>query len=121
MERAAIRESDKDAGIYWASREAGRTAQRPVRVEIDPAAWVAFKRRTERLGTTVGENLERLATDTLAHDVITMQDPIDRERRELFVRIAIEDDAWLELRRLARAAGCTIARYLGLIVERTTR
>ena len=31
--------------------------------------------------------------DTLAHDVITMQDPIDRERRELFVRIAIDDVA----------------------------
>ncbi len=123
MERAAIREADKDAGLYWASREAARTAQRTARIAVDPVAWEKFKRRAERQGTTVGELLERLAppTDATAHDAIATPKPIDGGRRVLFVRIAIDDDAWLELRHLARAAGCTIARYLGLIVERTTR
>jgi hypothetical protein len=118
MQRAAVREADKDAGIYWTMREAGRAAQRPVRVEVDPHAWEAFKHRAERVGTTVGEHLGRLATEALRRDVIGP--PVDdgRARRTLFVRIAIDDDHWTELRHLTRSNGWTIGRYLGTLAER---
>lgn len=120
MERATAREADKDAGIYWASREAGRTAQRPVRIEVDTAAWEAFKRRATPAGTTVGEHLGRLAAEAAMHSTIETPDRTDGKRRVLFVRIAIDDDAWLEFRHRTHAAGRTTAQHLGALAKRNT-
>ena len=49
-----------------------------------------------------------------------MQDRTDGKRRVLFVRIAIDDDAWLEFRHRTHAAGWTTARRLGALAKRST-
>ncbi len=121
MQRAAGREADKDAGVYWTMREAGRAAQRPVRVEADPEAWEAFKRRAERAGTTVGEHLGRLAAHAASLGMIDPPVDDERLRRTLFVRIAIDDAHWTDLRHHARSNGWTIGRYLGTLAEREAR
>ncbi len=108
----------KDAAIYWTMREAVRAAQRPVRVEVDPPAWEAFKRRAERAGTTVDEHLGRLAAHEASRSMIDPPVHDGRVRRTLFVRIAIDDATWTELRHLVRSTGGTIARYLGALAER---
>ena len=118
MQRAAVRETDKNAGIYWTRREARRASQRPVRVEVDPRVWETFKHRAERAGTTVGEHLGRLAAEAASRGGIVLPADNDRSRRVLFVRIAIDDADWTEFRHRAQTAGWTIGRSLGALAER---
>jgi hypothetical protein len=117
MARADTREADQDAGIYWQIREGRRVSQRPVRVEVAPYAWEAFKHQAERAGTTVGERLGRLAADAARREFPDSPTNNERARRLLFVRIAINNDDWIEVRHRTRCAGRTIARYLGAIIE----
>ncbi len=118
MQRSAVRETDKQSRIYWTRREAGRISQRPVRVEVDPHAWETFKRHAERAGTTVGEHLGRLATESASKSPLPAGTENDRGRRMLFVRIAIDDADWTELPHRTQQAGWTIARHLGALAER---
>ncbi len=117
MQRAAARGADRDAGTYWTRREARRASQRPVRVEVDPHAWEAFKHRAERARTTVGEHLGRLAAEAALRGPIALPSDTDRARRVLFVRIAIDDDHWTEFRHRTQSASWTIARHLGALAE----
>ena len=84
------------------------------------AAWEAFKRRAKPAGTTVSEHLGRLAAEAAIHTTIETPDRTDGKRRVLFVRIAIDDDAWLEFRHRTHAAGWTTARRLGALAKRNT-
>ena len=117
MQRAAARDADRDAGIYWTRREAGRISQRPVRVEVDTHAWETFKLHAERAGTTVGEHLGRLAAESASRSPLPACAENDRWRRVLFVRIAIDDADWTEFRHRTQKAGWTIARCLGTLAE----
>lgn len=102
---------------------------RPVRVEVDDGAWATLRRESLRTGTTLMWRLGHLVCcelTALAEGEVLGRpssrrrrsqgegDPVPRRR---FIRIAIEDDAWLNFRTAALDLGISASRYLGELVE----
>jgi hypothetical protein len=88
LDRSALRRAELDGGTYWPSREAGRRSQRPVRIDVEPAAWERFKNQATRTGTTVGEALGRLPADPSALSRVLGHAPVTGTRRVMSRRCA---------------------------------
>lgn len=116
MRRRQADRAEIEAGTYWARREAGRVSQRPVRVEVDPEAWQRFKTKSAAAGTTVGELLGAIAAEVVESPPPPPDD--GSERRTVFLRIAITDEAWARFAHNSRVGTGTVARRLGALVER---
>ncbi|MGD9753796.1 MAG: hypothetical protein AB7W59_22595 [Acidimicrobiia bacterium] len=119
MERRSLYQTERAAGTHWQRRDAGRASKRPARVEVDPDAWERFKAKAAAAGTTAGERLGHLATEPSG--TRSAAKPTTAARRTLFLRIAIEDDAWQHFAQSGDDEGTTAARRLGQLVEHDAR
>ena len=119
MERRSLYQTEQAAGTHWQRRDAGRASKRPVRGEVDTDGWKRFKVKTAATGTTAGERLGQLATEPSG--IRPAAKRTTAARRTLFLRIAIEDDAWQHFAQSGDDEGTTAARRLGQLVEHDTR
>jgi hypothetical protein len=109
-------------------RTDSRPHNRPIRVEVDPSAWAALK--LEAVGRR--RSMPRLLGELVRRDLaLATGGPSDRARDEprwhrtgegrrarQYARIDVDDEMWKALRVVALAEGLTVARRLGIAVER---
>ena len=119
---------------YWRDRDARRAATRPIHVEVNSGVWQRTKLEALRRGTTLGEAVGDLVRaevksdgQTLGHDLgevsLVRSDRGDQpgtgRRACVFARVAVEDEVWTEFKILAAERRLTVARAVGLLVERS--
>ncbi len=115
-------ERQRRAGTYWSIREARRSSRRPARLRVDDDSWQILRRQADTEGTTLGELLGELLHREATRIVgggqpLTVTD--DRPKvQERFIRIAIDDAAWEELKHAARAAGASITSYNSEVITK---
>ena len=114
------------AGTYWSERDKRRKAQQPTHVEVERHAWRAVRAAASRRGRSVGHEVGRLVVAEVARP--SSRSPValdggrrDREsgrRAQVFARLVVAKPTWHEFRALALGRGVTVARYVGVLVER---
>lgn len=111
----------RDAGTYWQHREAGRSSQRPARIQCSDEIWAQVKDQALRRGVTVGEYVGHLvATEAarLRRGGKPLEPAAEPAARTRYLRIASPAPDWIELK---SAAGVGVSRYLGVLVEAEVR
>ena len=135
VKRRAEVATAKHDRTYWRDRDARRTATPPIHVEVDPNAWRRVKLDTLRQGSTLGEVVGELVHvevgaggQTIGEDFGEVSPvrpdpghPVPGRRASVFARIAIEDEVWLQFKTLTVERSLTVARAVGLLVERSAR
>jgi hypothetical protein len=141
----------KNEGTYWRERDGRRTARQPAHVLVKPAAWEAMKREAQLRRTTVGELVGQWIRDLTSDPSQTEDGKVSgkglgtltrlpmRDGKvsggltrlpnprgnvtldHLVVRLAISSHDWASAKVHASILGVTIARYVGLAVERNVR
>lgn len=133
VKRRAEVATAKHDRTYWRDRDARRTATRPIHVEVDPEAWQCTKLDTLRQGSTLGEVVGELVHvevgaggQTIGEDFGEVSPvrpdpghPVPGRCARVFARVAVEDEVWTELKILAAERRLTVARAVGLLVERS--
>ena len=97
-----------------------RRASRPVKVEIDPAAWDTVKRDAVWHRRTVGCAVGELVLRSVQDRVIPRRRPQQTSQRR-FARLFVDDETWALFRVLAFDAHLSIGKFVGLLVEREAR
>lgn len=110
-------ERERQEGIYWRRREAGRRAQRPVRVDVDPAAWRRGKAIALSRGIGLGEYVGELVTAATIGEFAAAGHRKSARRERLFARIAVDTDTWSAFVAAASTRGLAAARAVGELVE----
>lgn len=126
LEREQADQCARQVGTYWADRDKRRRAQQPTHVVVDPAAWRAMRANAAGRGRSVGHEVGRLVASEVEHPMVPSELPLrpgrpdaDGERRAtVFARIVVAKATWQEFRSLALAQPVTVARYVGILVER---
>ncbi|MDP8975469.1 MAG: hypothetical protein M3N28_03720 [Actinomycetota bacterium] len=125
-QREAQRQAKTD-GRYWRERDAGRRAQQPTHVEVDPDAWNALKAKStaqnRRVGTLVGYLVSREVDRCEGKEQLSPlppgrpgEEPQGR-RAKRFARLEVSKARWQQFRALATQRHITVARYVGILVE----
>ena len=134
LQRHAGIAAARRAGTYWRDRDARRTATRPIHVAVDPEAWQRMKLDALRRGSTLGEAVGDLVRVEVGAGGQTLGQvfgevspgrldrqgqPASGRRARVFARVVVEDDVWTEFKILADERRLTVARAVGLLVERS--
>lgn len=98
-------------------REDVRSPNRTTRVDVDPAAWEVVKRKAILDGRKVAEAVGDLLTKPILPKRSHTSARVARRHARLF----IDDDQWTEVRATAVTRGVTVARLIGVIVEREAK
>jgi hypothetical protein len=106
---------ERAAGTYWRRRDAGRRAQRPTQLLVDPEAWSDMKDVAARSGRTVGESVGALVTRCVADRSLELCEIAGG--RATFARLVVDDDTWTRFAALCRSKGIPIRRAVGVLVE----
>ena len=131
-EQVEAREADRQAridGTYWARRDGGRRARQATHVEVDHEAWASAKAAAQRegvgIGVFVGQLIVRELRKPEERSIVAARRGSDEERNgdraRIFARVAADKATWTEFVARSKRAGVTVARHLGLIVERKAR
>jgi hypothetical protein len=113
--RAALRRKAERGG-----KKDSRRANRPVKVEVNPAAWEAVKREAVRRRRTVGFAVGELVCRSVQDGVVPRNRPQPSSVRR-FARLLVDEETWAQFRVLALDAHLSIGRFVGLLVEREAR
>ena len=97
-----------------------RRANRPVKVEVDAAAWEAVKRDAVRRRRTVGFAVGELVSRSVQDGVVPRNRPQQMSVRR-FARLYVDDEAWSQFRVIVLDAHVSIGRIVGMLVEREAR
>jgi hypothetical protein len=114
----------RTVGTYWMRRDSGRRAQQPTHVDVEPEAWVQAKAAARRHEVGVGEYVGRLVVNAILRPA-SAPTPLSSEltpcnrRTRLFARLAVEKPTWKEFVALSAETHVTVARHVGLVVERS--
>jgi hypothetical protein len=120
----------RDAGTYWRNRDARRSATRPMHIDVGDETWSAFKRDVVSHGETIGAALGRLVSEAVvAGDLpAALTTSVGRRgqsgagrRAGRFARATVDDETWIAFRALACEAGTSVARAVGMLVNRASR
>jgi hypothetical protein len=98
------------------SRQERRSANRPTRVEVDPAAWRSVKNEAIRQRETVGRYIGAVVVQFIDSSRPPSRPP-NRTTERRFARLTIDDDHWFALRAVAVDEHLSTARLIGLVVE----
>lgn len=101
-------------------KKENRWANRPVKVEVDAAAWEAVKREAVRRRRTIGFIVGGLVSTSVQDGVLPRNRPQQMSVRR-FTRLYVEDEAWSQFRVIALDAHVSIGRIVGMLVEREAR
>lgn len=107
------------AGTWWADREARRRSQRPARFTVDDDTWERHRRQAEAAGIGLGEHLGAVLAlhnrndtpERIGRKVDDSDTPTPR-----FLRLAIDDNTWADLKTAARDSNQTLTRHISNIV-----
>ncbi|HSH59481.1 MAG TPA: hypothetical protein VK988_07545 [Acidimicrobiales bacterium] len=127
LRRREAQRQAKTEGRYWRERDAGRRAQQPTHVEVDPDAWDALKAkavaRNRRVGTLVGYLVSKEVDRCEGKEQLSPLPPgrpgeeVQGRRAKRFARLEVSKARWQQFRALAIQRHITVARYVGLLVE----
>jgi hypothetical protein len=118
LRRRAARETRRAQGGMYAGEK--RRANRPVHVEVDPAAWNVVKRTALTRRTAVGRAVADLLIEAVEDRIRPRRDP-QRAPVHRFARLFVDDDEWASFRAFAHDLGVPAGRLVGLVVEREAR
>jgi hypothetical protein len=134
LERAAIEYNDavREAGVVRRRIERkqealrrraerkdlkeNRRTNRPVHVDVNPAAWNAVKRDAFRNRRTVGDTVGELVLRSVQGSVIPRRRP-HQTSTPRFARLFVDEETWAQFRALAFDANVSIGRLVGMLVE----
>lgn len=112
-QRAMEREAQRAAGGLYAGES--RSPSRPTHVDVYPSAWEAVRADAIRRRVAIGRAVGDLVTEAGDCDLTGHRDGHHARR---FARLFLDDeDAWPQFRSRATAAGLTVARAVGVVVE----
>lgn len=128
LARREAQHQAKADGRYWKEREAGRRSQQPTHVEVDPVAWKLLKAKAAAQRRTVGALVGHLVAQEVHRCTGSGNPPpLRRGNRNgqsqgrhanLFARLEVSKERWQQFRSIAAQRDITIARYVGIIVEK---
>lgn len=117
--RTAEREALRAAGGLYAGEP--RSPNRPVHVEVEPAAWETVKaeaiRRRRAVGEVVAELLAAAADKPLPAQRTPQRTTSTGRRGQRFARLFLDDQTWSQFRARSTEGGITAARAIGIVVE----
>lgn len=95
-------------------------------VEVDLSAWRSMRAEASRQGRSLGHEVGRLVVDEVARPtgipVLLRSNQAEAEgvgrRAKVFARLVVAKPTWNEFRALALGRSVTVARYVGILVER---
>ncbi|MEZ5378776.1 MAG: hypothetical protein R2733_19910 [Acidimicrobiales bacterium] len=108
----------RQAGTWWADKDAARRSRRPARFTVDDATWERHRRQAEAAGIGLGEHLGALLASR-ASRTSHPPPPPDAENAMVptrFLRIAIGDDDRAELKAGARRSNLTLTAHISQLV-----
>jgi hypothetical protein len=118
IRRRIVREQDAQRRREErADRKDMRRPSRPVKVEVDPAAWETVRREAIRRHRTVGAMVGSLVLRVLEDGVVPRLNP-QRDPQRRFARVFVSEESWSEFGVLAVDTRLSIGRFVGLLVER---
>lgn len=94
-----------------------RSPNRATKVDVDPEAWAVVKRQAVADGRKLAEVIGSL----LAADQPALRGHRSARPERRFARLFVDDARWTELRLIAVTQGVTVARLVGLTVEREAK
>jgi len=112
----------KQEGTYWAQQEARRESRRPARFRVTDQIWETLRRRADStsLGEFLGQILQRESDR-----IVSGGHPVNADTRTAleprFIRIAIDDKSWADLKHAARRTGTTVTNYNSHILTKAAR
>ncbi len=107
----------RQAGTWWAEKDAARRSRRPARFAVDDATWERHRRRAEAAGIGLGEHLGALLASRASS--ISHPPPPDAEGAMAptrFLRIAIGDDDWAKLKVGARHSNVALTAHISRLI-----
>lgn len=109
----------KRDGTYWAQQEARRGSRHPARFRVTDNTWDALRHQADTLGTSLGELLGQILHQE-ARRIRAGGRPVNVEDRPTldprFIRVAIDDTSWADLKQAAHQSHCTITNYNSQII-----
>jgi hypothetical protein len=97
-----------------------RRPNRPVHVDVNPAAWDVVKRNAFRHRRTIGDAVGELVLRSVQDGVIPRRRP-HQTSTPRFARLFVDEETWAQFRALAVDAHVSIGRLVGMLVEREAR
>ncbi len=107
------------ADTWWTDHDTRRRSQRPARFTVDDTTWERHRQHASVAGIGLGDHLGAVLT---AHANNPSPRPTtntirtDDTRTTRFIRIAIDDHTWIELKAAAAASRRTLTTYISAIV-----
>jgi len=118
--RIARRQASLQRKAERGEKKDNRWANRPVKVEVDAAAWEAVKRAGLRHRRTIGFTVGNLVSRSVQEGVLPRNRPQPTSVRR-FARLYVEDEPWARFRLIALDAHVSVGRLVGMLVEREAR
>jgi len=114
----------KRDGTYWTQQESRRKSRRPARFRVTDGTWGALRSQAGTLGTSLGELLGQILQRE-ARRIHTRRQAVDVEDRPTleprFIRVAIDDASWADLKHAARRTCTTLTDYNSHVLTRAAR
>jgi hypothetical protein len=107
---------EREAGTYWKRRDASRRAKQPTHVDVDPAAWRRARALASKKGMTIGHFVGTLVKRAAERGVPEVD--AYATTGHVFARVDVDKPTWDAFRGCCQDRGVTIARGVGLVVER---
>ncbi len=109
----------RQAGTWWSEKDAARRSRRPARFAVDDATWERHRRRAEAAGVGLGEHLGALlASRASSTDQRRPSRPVavGEMAPTRFIRIAISDQDWADLKAAARSSNQTLTAHISHLI-----
>ena len=112
----------KRDGTYWTQQETRRGPRHPARFRVTDHTWHRLRHHADTLAISLGELLGQILQREAQRIRAGGQPAAIKDHPTLeprFIRVAIENPAWAELKHAARQTHCTITRYNSHIITRS--
>ncbi len=107
------------AGTWWTDHDTRRRSQRPARFTVDDTTWQRHRHHARTAGIGLGEHLGAILTthanNPTPHPTTTTTNTADTPTPR-FIRIAIDDHTWTELKAAARTSHRTLTAHISAII-----
>ena len=107
------------AGTWWTDKDTRRRAQRPARFTVDDATWERHRRQAETAGIGLGEHLGTiLASHTNNGTPRRIDRTVDHDDTppSRFIRIAVDNNVWADLKTAAKSSNQTVTAHISTII-----